>query len=82
MAAVAITTTTQDIEGDFDVCIRGDFADVRKQIVLLKALGAGGTNFLMCKMFSGAGHYFVKNTGSNAYKLMEAVSGVVVEFNQ
>jgi len=81
MAAVAITTTTQDIAGDFDIVVRGDPTDWTN-VILQKALGAGGANFITCKVLGGQGHHFVKNTGSNAYKLLTAVTGVTIEFNQ
>jgi hypothetical protein len=78
----AITATTQDITGDFDLVVRGNPTDERKQAILQKALGAGGTNFVTCKVFGGQGCHFVKNTGTNAYKLVENVAGMTVEFNQ
>lgn len=81
MAATEITTSSGDIASDFDLVVRGNFADVRKQVVLKKALGAGGTNFEVCKVFNGVGHHFVKNTGTNAFKLEEAIAGVTVEWN-
>lgn len=79
--ATAITATSQDISGDFDLVVRGN-PTAGTPIVLQKALGAGGTDFITCKVFGGQGHHFVKNTGSNAYKLAAAVAGVTVEFNQ
>ena len=80
--ATAITTTTQNITGDFDLVVRGNPTNIQAPVVLQKALGAGGTNFVTCKVFGGQGHHFVKNTGANAYKLAAAVDGVTVEFNQ
>ncbi len=38
MAAVAITTTPQDITGDFDVQVRGNPDDPRKSVILQKSL--------------------------------------------
>lgn len=80
--ATAITTTPQDITGDFDLVVRGNPALANTPIVLQKALGASGADFVTCKVFGGQGHHFVKNTGANAYKLAAAVAGVTVEFNQ
>jgi hypothetical protein len=76
--ATAITTTTQDITGDFDLVVIGSgFPTV------LKALGAGGTEWRVLKTLSpDVPHYFVKNTGTNAYKLNATISGVAVEFSQ
>lgn len=82
MAAVAITATPQDIEGDFDIVVRGNPTDVRKSTILQKALGAGGTNFVTTQVFANQGHHFVKNTGTNAFQLVENVAGMTVEFNQ
>lgn len=82
MAATAVTTTPQDITGDFDLAVTG-LADVPvKSISLLKALGAGGTDFLTINAITGRGHYFVKNTGTNAFKLSAAIPGVTVKYNQ
>lgn len=82
MAATAITTTAQDITGDFDIVARGAPTDVTKQVVLLKSLGSGTTNHIACKSFGAQEHCFVKNTGTNSFKLSATVTGVTVEFNQ
>jgi hypothetical protein len=76
--ATALTTSTLDITGDFDLVVIGSgFPTV------LKALGAGGTDFKVLKTLSpDTPHYFVKNTGTNAYKLGATISGVAVEFSQ
>lgn len=81
MAAIAITTTTQDITGDFDLAVRGT-PGVPVGPTILKALGAGGTNFVVAKQLTVNEVAFVKNTGTNAYKLATAVSGLTVEFSQ
>jgi hypothetical protein len=76
--ATAITTTPQDITGDFDVVIVGAGFPT-----LLKALGAGGTDFkVLATLSPDTPHYFVKNVGTNAYKLGATISGVAVEFSQ
>lgn len=83
MAAVAITTTPQDITGDFDLVVRGNpTTALDAKVILQKALGAGGTDFITCKMFGGQGHHFVKNTGANAFRLGAAIAGMTVEFQQ
>lgn len=83
MAAIAITTTAQDITGDFDLQVRGNpSADLNKKAILMKSLGSGTTNHTTCRVFPGQEHCFVKNTGTNSFKLYEAVTGVTVEFNQ
>lgn len=79
--ATEITTTTQDITGDFDLVVRGT-PTPNVAIELKKALGAGGTNFETAKVLISTGHHFVKNTGTNAYKLEAAVAGLTVEFSQ
>lgn len=77
--ATEITTTSGDITGDFDLVVIGSGGFP----VLLKALGAGGTNFRVVKTLSpDTPHYFFKNTGTNAYKLNAAITGVTVEFSQ
>jgi len=82
MAATAITTTAQDITGDFDLAVRGNPTVVNAKVVLMKSLGSGTTNHTTCRVFPGQEHSFVKNTGVNSYKLLAAVEGVTVEFNQ
>ncbi len=78
--ATEITATSQDITGDFDLVVRGNPS--AKPAILQKALGAAGVDFITCKVLGSQGHHFVKNTGTNAYKIAEAVAGVTVEFNQ
>ena len=78
--ATAITTTPQNITGDFDLQIRGS-ASVA--VTLQKSLGATTTNWAdVHTMRSGAEPAFVKNTGTNSYRLAAAVAGVTVEFEQ
>lgn len=81
MAATAITTTTQDITGDFDLVVRGTTTALVGPTIL-KALGTGGTDFVVAKQLTVNDVQFVKNTGTNAYKLAAAVSGLTVEFSQ
>ena len=81
--ATEITTASQDITGDFDLVVRGA-PDPRAGAgpTVLKALGAGGTNFQTVKTLELNEVAFVKNTGTNAYKLANTVAGVTVEFSQ
>lgn len=79
--ATAITTTAADITGDFDLCARAT-ADGAVAAVVQKSLGSGTTNWVtLCKINPGD-TMFVKNTGSNAYKLAAAAANTVVEFGQ
>jgi hypothetical protein len=82
--ATAITETPQDITGDFDLCVSGvpDNASLSRWAVLQKALGTGGTNHITLKSFGGQEHFFVKNTGTNSFRLLEDIDGVAVEFEQ
>lgn len=80
--ATQITNTPQDIAGDFDLCVRGNPTDSQKKAVLQKSLGTGTTNWVTLKTLSGQGHDFVKNVGTNSYRLLENVDGVTVEFQQ
>ena len=82
MAAVAITTTAQDITGDFDLVVRGEPTDGKVNVILLKSLGSGTTNWVPWKTLVGLGHHFVKNSGANSVKLQATDTGVIVEFNQ
>ena len=79
--ATEITTSSQDITGDFDLVVRGTPAGPLGPTIL-KALGAGGTNFVVAKQLTNNEVAFVKNTGTNAYRLAAAVSGLTVEFSQ
>lgn len=82
--ATAITSTPQDIEGDFDLVVRGvpDDANLSRWAVLQKSLGAGSSNHVTYKSFGCEQHFFCKNTGTNSFQLLEDVSGVTVEFQQ
>ena len=82
MAVIAITATPQDIAGDFDLQVRGNATDITKKVVLQKSLGSSTTNWGTLRTISGQEHDFVKNTGTNSYRLLEHVAGVTVEFNQ
>lgn len=82
MAATAITTTAQNIVGDFDVVARGLDANGEK-IILLKSLGSTTTNWVPIKVFTVNEHAFIKNTGTNSYKLQAAApASAACEFNQ
>ncbi len=80
--ATAITTTPQNITGDFDMAVRGNADDPRKSAILQKSLGATSTDWVTCQVLGGQGHMFVKNTGTNSYRLLEAVPGLIVEWSQ
>lgn len=80
--ATEITTTPQDIMGDFDLMVIGVPVEANEKIELQKALGSGGTDFVLEKLFGGAGPYFVKNSGTNAYRIKAAVPNMTIEFNQ
>ena len=82
MAVVAITNTPRDMVGDFDMQVRGVAADSTKKVVLQKSLGSATTNWTTLRVISGQEHDFVKNTGTNSFRLAEDVSGVTVEANQ
>ena len=82
MSGTPITTTPVDITGDFDLQVLGSPSTPGQGLVLQKALGSGGTNFTTFKVIAGTEHMFVKNTGTNAYKLAASVSGMSAEFNQ
>ena len=77
--ATAITTTAQDITGDFDLQVSGLSDD---SVQLMKSLGPGTTNFEPVDQLSHPGQYFVKNTGTNAYKLSASLPGGTVSFSQ
>lgn len=78
--ATAITTTPQDITGDFDLVVRGDATAT--QVSLFKSLGSGTTNWVLVESFPNSFVAFVKNSGTNSFKLGAAVSGLTVEFEQ
>lgn len=79
MAATAITTTPQNITGDFDLEVSGSPSE---SITLLKSLGSSTTNWVTLEVLSEIGHFFVKNTGTNSYKLSSTPSGKSISFNQ
>lgn len=81
--ATEITTTSQDITGDFDLVIRGaPNPPAGSGPTILKALGAGGTDFVPVETLPLNTPLFCKNVGTNAYKLGNTVAGVTVEFSQ
>jgi len=82
MAATAITTTPQNITGDFDVVVRGIDANGEK-VILMKSLGASTANWIPIRVFSANEHQFIKNTGQNSYKLFaNPPANAACEFNQ
>lgn len=81
MALVTLTTTSQDITGDFDLVISGTITTPPDSIIVLKAAGTGGTAFVTLLSTAQKGTHFVKNTGTNAYKLSTVVTGITVKAN-
>lgn len=81
MAGTAITTTGQDITGDFDMQARATTVPGSAALVM-KSQGAGSTDWVhLCTVTPGDEPVFVKNTGTNAYKLLVTAPGTIVEFN-
>lgn len=80
--ATAITNTPQNITGDFDLCVRGNATDIQKKVSLQKSLGTSTTNWVTLKVVGGQTHDFVKNVGTNSYRLAEDIAGITVEFQQ
>ncbi len=78
MAAGTITTTQQDITGDFDLYVTGINGNV--PVTLMKALGTSGTEFEVAEVITQPGQYFVKNTGTNAFK--KSNNNGTVKFSQ
>ena len=81
MAVLSVTTTPQNITGDFDLVISGTITTPPDSIIVLKAAGTGGTAFVTLLSTAKKGTHFVKNTGTNAYKLNTAVTGITVKAN-
>jgi hypothetical protein len=82
MAGTAITTTGQDITGDFDMQARLT-SGAGGSAIVMKSQGTGSTDWVtLCTLRPGDEPVFVKNSGTNAYKLAASVTGVVVEFVQ
>lgn len=80
MAATAITSTPQDIQGNFDLAVTGVGA---KTVLLQRSLGSGTTNWKTIKSYSRIeASEVVANVGLNSFRLAEDVAGVTVEFNQ
>jgi hypothetical protein len=78
--ATAITTTPQDITGDFDLVIRGTSDS---PVAVQKSLGTGTTNWVgLHTGNAGEQPKFVKNTGTNAFRLAATVANVTVEYQQ
>lgn len=76
----AITTTPQNIAGDFDLAIRGTLPDV---VVLYKSIGSGTTNWIPFRtMQVGDIPEPIRNIGTNSYKIDKNHSGITVEFGQ
>lgn len=81
MALVTLSTTSQNITGDFDLVISGTITSPPQSIQVLKAAGTSGTDFVTLISTSQKGNHFIRNTGTNAYKLSAAVTGITVRAN-
>lgn len=80
--ATAITTTPQDITGDFDLVVRQTAAP-GGTVTLQKSLGSATTNWVtMETLLSGCQPMFVRNSGTNSYRLVADTAGVACEFEQ
>lgn len=78
--ATAITSSPQNITGDFDLAARGTGEQI---VALQKSLGATTTNWAhLHSMRAGDAPVFVKNTGANSFRLATTVADVTVEFEQ
>jgi hypothetical protein len=79
--ATAITTTPQDITGDFDLVSipSGSPAGIA---ALQKSLGSTTTDWQLLETVLPGQHLFVKNTGTNSYRIAEAAPNVTLEFSQ
>lgn len=81
MALVTLTTTPQNIAGNFDLIISGTITNPPDSIIVQKAAGAGGTDFVTILSTPQKGNHFIQNTGTNAFKLATAVTGITVKAN-
>ena len=80
--ATAITTTPQNITGDFDLVVRRT-SGPGGAIILQKSLGPTTTNWkTLAVLASDAAPQFAKNTGTNSFRLEQDIAGLVVEFEQ
>jgi len=82
MAGTALTTTGQDITGNFRVHARKT-ADPGGIATILTSQGTGSTDWVtLCNIQPGEEPKTVINPGTSAYKLAASVTGVTVEFVQ
>jgi len=79
--ATAITTTPQNITGDFDL-VSVQTAAKADIAFLQKSLGSSTTDWATLEAIKPGDLHFVRNTGTNSYRLERAVTGVSVEFSQ
>ena len=80
--ATAITTTPQNITGDFDLIVRRT-SGPGGTVLLQKSLGPTTVNWkTLAVLPDDTAPQFVKNTGANSYRIEQAVDGIVVEFEQ
>lgn len=85
MAATEITTTPADFTDDFDLTIRETTAGSATgvgAITLYKSPGSGTTNWAPAESFKVPGPYFVKNTGTNSYKINTHATGLTAVATQ
>ena len=81
--ATAITTTPQNITGDFDLVVRATTPAASGFVALQKSLGATTTNWKTLEVFSPASPpVFVKNSGENSFRIASDVDGIACEFSQ
>lgn len=80
MAGTALTTTGQDITGDFDLQSR--ITGAAQHATVMKSMGSGSTDWVTLVTVQPGEALFVKNTGTNSYKLASAASGCVIEWDQ
>lgn len=82
MAGTALTTTGQDITGDFDLQARAT-ANGAGPATVQKSQGTASTDWVtLCEIMPGDEPLFVKNTGTSSFKLAATVANTVVEFVQ
>jgi hypothetical protein len=79
--ATAITTTPQDITGDFDL-VSIPSGSPAGNAALQKSLGATSTAWQLLETVQPGQHLFVKNTGTNSFRLAENAANVTIEFSQ
>lgn len=82
--ATQITSTPQNIEGDFDLDIRGTPAGIASSLTLYRSLGSTTTDWKPVETFKrDEGGFFVKNVGNNSFKIEDTnTSGLTAYFQQ